>query len=124
MAEIAKKKGVKNLFASSQSIYGIPKQHDCKDNCIKNPITSYAYNVKLNKSLCKWQTIIFRQDHQQFFIPKDWADIVFNNLLVCVYLKRLNWSDGLWRPVIHIDDVCEAFISCIKSEDEIINKEF
>ncbi len=135
LAEIAKKKGVKKfLFASSQSIYGISKTNNelDEDNSIKNPITSYA--------ITKWKAEqeLMQMANNNFCVtalrpstvfgpsPRFRADIVFNNLLACAYTsKKIEiWSDGSpWRPVIHIDDVCEAFISCIKSDEEIINKE-
>jgi nucleoside-diphosphate-sugar epimerase len=58
--------------------------------------------------------------------PRFRADIVYNNLLACAYtLKKIEiWSDGTpWRPVIHVDDVCEAFIACLKAHPKDINRE-
>ena len=135
LAEIAKKKGVKKfLFASTQSIYGISKINNelDEDNSVKNPITAYA--------ITKWKAEkeLMQMANNDFCVsalrpstvfgpsPRFRADIVFNNLLACAYTsKNIEiWSDGSpWRPVIHIDDVCEAFIACIKSKNEIINKE-
>lgn len=135
LANIAKKKGVKRfIYASTQSIYGISKTNDelDEDNSLKNPITAYA--------ITKWKAEqeIMQMADTNFCVttlrpstvfgpsPRFRADIVFNNLLACAYTSKSIeiWSDGSpWRPVIHIDDLCEAFISCIKVKEDVVNKE-
>jgi nucleoside-diphosphate-sugar epimerase len=50
--------------------------------------------------------------------PRLRCDIVFNNLVACAYTtgKIEIMSDGSpWRPVVHIQDVCSAFISGIEA---------
>ncbi len=135
LAKIAKKKGVKKfIFASTQSIYGISDTENEleEDNSIKNPITAYA------KTKWKAEQELMQMSNNHFCVtalrpstvfgpsPRFRADIVFNNLCACAYTTQNIeiWSDGSpWRPVIHIEDVCDAFIACIKAEKELINKE-
>jgi nucleoside-diphosphate-sugar epimerase len=135
LANISKKNKIKKfVFASTQSIYGISKTDKelDEDNSIKDPITAYA--------ITKWkaeQEIMLMADND-FCVtalrpstvfgpsPRFRADIVYNNLLACAYtLKKIEiWSDGTpWRPVIHVDDVCEAFIACLKAHPKDINRE-
>ena len=127
--------GVKKfIYASTQSIYGVSKINNEleEDNSLKNPITAYA--------ITKWKAEqeLMQMANANFCVtalrpstvfgpsPRFRADIVFNNLLACAYTSKIIeiWSDGSpWRPVIHIDDVCEAFISCIKAKEDVVNKE-
>tara|TARA_Y100000996_G_C22544875_1_gene651401 strand:- start:853 stop:1890 length:1038 start_codon:yes stop_codon:yes gene_type:complete len=135
LAEIAKKKGIKKfIFASTQSIYGISKVEEelNEDDSTKNPITAYAITKwKAEQELMQMATdnfcvVALRPSTVFGPSPRFRADIVFNNLLACAFTsKNIEiWSDGTpWRPVIHIDDVCDAFISCIKTEKHIINKQ-
>tara|TARA_B100000686_G_C16601477_1_gene868889 strand:+ start:51 stop:1082 length:1032 start_codon:yes stop_codon:yes gene_type:complete len=135
LANIAKKKGARKfIFASSQSIYGISKTNEelDEDKSIKNPITAYAITKwKAEQELMKIADSNFcvtalRPSTVFGPSPRFRADIVFNNLLACAFTsKKIEiWSDGSpWRPVIHIDDVCESFIACVKAKEDIINKE-
>ena len=50
--------------------------------------------------------------------PRLRCDIVFNNLVACAYTtgKIEVLSDGTpWRPVVHVRDVCKAFISGLEA---------
>ena len=122
------------IFASSQSIYGVSKidKELDEDTSVKDPITAYA--------ITKWKAEqeIMQMANDNFIVcalrpstvfgpsPRFRADIVFNNLVACAYTsKKIEiWSDGSpWRPVVHIEDVCNAFISCLLAPNEIINKQ-
>jgi len=51
------------------------------------------------------------------------CDIVFNNLVACAYTTgRIEIkSDGTpWRPVVHVRDVCQAYISALEAPLEIV----
>lgn len=135
LAEFSKKKKVKRfIFASSQSIYGVSKVDEelDEDSSLKDPITTYA--------ITKWKAEqeIMKMANENFIVcalrpstvfgpsPRFRADIVFNNLVACAYTsKKIEiWSDGSpWRPVVHIDDVCNAFISCLLIPGKNINKQ-
>lgn len=135
LASFSKKMGVRKfIFASTQSIYGISKLNEelDEDNSTKNPITAYA--------ITKWKAEqeIMQMADDSFCVaalrpstvfgpsPRFRADIVYNNLLACAYTsKKIEiWSDGSpWRPVVHIDDVCDAFIACLNANIEVINKQ-
>ena len=127
LANIAKKKGVKRfIYASSQSMYGISDseveldEHDSE----KKPVTAYAST--------KWEAEIYLMGmHSNSFSvscfrpstvfgasPRLRCDIVFNNLVACAYTtgKIEVLSDGTpWRPVVHVRDVCKAFISGLEA---------
>ena len=127
LAEMAKDVGVSRfVYASSQSMYGI--SDTCneldEDDSEKNPVTAYA--------IAKWnaEQQLHSMSTDDFVVtslrpstvfgasPRLRCDIVFNNLVACAYTtgKIEIMSDGTpWRPVVHIQDVCSAFISGIEA---------
>lgn len=132
LAELARKAGVKRfVYASSQSMYGISDTENELDeyNSEKNPVTAYART--------KWEAELeLKKMHSDDFIvacfrpstvfgasPRLRCDIVFNNLVACAYTtgKIEILSDGSpWRPVVHIRDVCQAFIAGLEAPADLV----
>jgi nucleoside-diphosphate-sugar epimerase len=132
LANFAKQAGVSRfIYASSQSMYGISDSDSELDEDLsnKNPVTAYAKT--------KWEAELRLKDlHSDFFTvcsfrpstvfgvsPRLRCDIVFNNLVACAYTtnKIEIKSDGTpWRPVVHIQDVCAAFIAGLNAPRELI----
>ena len=95
-----------------------------EDKSEKNPITTYAktkWNAEVDlKKLSNNNFVVscFRPSTVFGSSPRLRCDIVFNNLLSSAYtLGKIDiLSDGSpWRPVIHINDVCDAFLHCLSS---------
>ena len=132
-AELAKDTNVKRfIFASTQSIYGIAQSESelDEDISIKNPQTAYA------KSKLRAEIEILGMSNSQFTTTSlrpstvfGWgvrlrSDIVFNNLLLNgLKHKKIDvHSDGTpWRPIVHLQDLSEAFEICLKISPEIIS---
>lgn len=132
LAKLAKEAGVKRfVYASSQSMYGVSNSDDELDEDLseKRPVTAYART--------KWEAElgIFQLQSDSFTVcafrpstvfgvsPRLRCDIVFNNLVACAYTtnKIEIKSDGTpWRPVIHVQDVCSAFIAGITAPTSLI----
>ncbi len=132
LAHKAKTAGVKRfIYASSQSMYGVSDNDNelDEDKSIKNPVTAYAET--------KWRAEqeLFKLNGKDFSIvayrPSTVfgastalrTDIVYNNFLACAYTtgKIEIKSDGTpWRPVVHVKDVCSAFISGLKAPLELV----
>ena len=132
LAELAKKAGVKRfVYASSQSMYGISDTENELDeeNSKKNPVTAYAKT--------KWEAELeLKKIHSDDFVvacfrpstvfgvsPRLRCDIVYNNLVACAYTtgKIEILSDGSpWRPVVHVKDVCQAFIAGLEAPTELV----
>ncbi len=133
LVEIAKESNVQRfIYASSQSMYGVSEFEGEleEDNSLKNPVTTYA------KAKWKAEQLINNFASDDFLVtsfrpstvfgasPRLRCDIVFNNLVACAYTtgKIEILSDGTpWRPVVHVKDVCSAFISGIEAPREILN---
>jgi len=132
LAELAKSVGVKRfVYASSQSMYGVSDTRNELDevNSEKNPVTAYART--------KWEAELeLKKMHSDAFVvvcfrpstvfgasPRLRCDIVFNNLVACAYTtgKIEILSDGTpWRPVVHVRDVCQAFIAGLVAPAELV----
>jgi nucleoside-diphosphate-sugar epimerase len=133
LAELAKKAGVKRfIFSSSQSMYGISELDSelDEDNSEKNPVTAYASakwdaEQVLNSMSCREFIVTsFRPSTVFGASPRLRCDIVFNNLVASAYTTgRIEiMSDGTpWRPVVHIKDVSNAFISGLEAPEDIIS---
>lgn len=131
-AKLARDVGVSRfIFASSQSMYGISATDEELDEDMseKNAITTYART--------KWETelalkelstddftvVNFRPSTVFGVSPRLRCDIVFNSMVACAYTtgKIEIKSDGTpWRPVVHIRDVCGAFIAGIEAPVKLV----
>ncbi len=133
LAELCKKKKVKRfIYASSQSMYGISdigKELE-EDNSEKNPVTAYAKTKweaeKKIKTLSddNFTVVMFRPSTVFGASPRLRCDIVYNSLVACAFTtgKIEILSDGTpWRPVIHVKDLCKAFIAGIEAPKELVN---
>lgn len=132
LAELARRKGVKRfIYSSSQSMYGISKvDHELdEDTSDKNPITAYARTKwEAELALFKMQVddfevVSFRPSTVFGASPRLRCDIVFNNLVACAYTtgKIEIKSDGTpLRPVIHVKDVCSAFIAGLNAPKSLV----
>ena len=132
LAEIARAAGVKRfIYASSQSMYGVSNTSSelDEDDSEKNPVTAYARTkwnaeVKLKDLITDEFTVVcFRPSTVFGASPRLRCDIVFNNLVACAYTTgRIEIkSDGTpWRPVVHIRDVCKAFIAGLEAPTSLV----
>lgn len=134
-ARAAKKVGVKRfIYSSSQSMYGISKSDEeiDEDNSEKHPLTAYA-RTKWNAECAlkemtdgNFHVVCFRPSTVFGASPRLRCDIVYNNLVACAYTtgKIEIKSDGTpWRPVVHIRDVCQAYIAGLEAPLEIVSGE-
>ncbi|MDC0044600.1 SDR family oxidoreductase, partial [Pelagibacteraceae bacterium] len=135
IAKLAKKMGVKRfVYASTQSLYGISNSNiKIKENTKKiNPLTAYALSKwKSEKELLKlssktFSVTIFRPSTVYGASQRLRCDIVFNNLMASAYTTKTIdiLTDGSpWRPVIHVKDVCKAFIAGIIAPINIVESQ-
>ena len=133
LARLAKTVGVKRfVYSSSQSMYGVSnssRELD-EDDSLKNPVTEYAkakWSAEQELNLMASEDFVvtsFRPSTVFGVSPRLRCDIVFNNLVACAYTtgKIEIMSDGTpWRPVVHIKDVCSAFVAGIEAPAQIVS---
>lgn len=133
LARLAKQAGVKRfIYSSSQSMYGISNSEGelDEDNSEKNPLTAYAKTkweaeCELNKlATDDFVVVNFRPSTVFGASPRLRCDIVFNNLVACAFTtgKIEIKSDGTpWRPVVHVQDVCSAYLAGLEAPKELVN---
>ena len=133
LARLAKQAGVKRfIYSSSQSMYGISRAGEelDEDDSEKNAITAYAKTKWAAECELKnmqdenFSVICFRPSTVFGVSPRMRCDIVFNNLVACAFTtgKIEIKSDGTpWRPVVHIRDVCAAFIAGLEAPKNLVH---
>lgn len=133
LAQLAKEAGVKRfVYASSQSMYGVSDTENelDEDNSEKNPVTAYAIHKwtaeqELHSMTCDEFVVTSMRPSTVFGAsPRLRCDIVFNNLVACAYTTgRIEiMSDGTpWRPIVHVKDVCNAFIAGLEAPASIVS---
>lgn len=124
IAKICKKLGVRYIFPSSCSVYGIADGM-LDENGATNPQTPYSMNkLQIEEDLAKisdngFSPIALRLATVFGISPRIRFDVVINMLCgMAVTQKKvvLNSDGQAWRPHVHIEDVCEAFRCCIEWE--------
>ena len=133
LAGLAKEAGVKRfIYSSSQSMYGISNTDAelDEDNSVKSPVTAYAKTKWAAETALRdmatpdFLTVSFRPSTVFGVSHRQRCDIVFNNLVGAGFTKgRISIkSDGSpWRPVVHVQDVCQAFEAGLDAPGEVLN---
>ena len=133
LAKMAKAVGVKRfLFASSCSNYGAAGDNFLTEEAPFNPVTPYGVSkVRVESALSKiadksFSPTYVRASTAYGASPRLRFDLVTNNLTAWavttgqVYLK----SDGSpWRPIVHVEDICRAYIALLHTPREEIHNE-
>ena len=125
--------GRRFIFSSSCSTYGAADGHVALDeNAPFNPVSEYARSKIMSESGLskladgKFSPIFLRNATAYGFSPRLRFDLVLNNLVgwaittgkVCVK------SDGTpWRPLVHVGDICGAFIAALEAPREAVHNE-
>jgi nucleoside-diphosphate-sugar epimerase len=131
LARLAKEAGVSRfLFASSCSNYGGGGQDFLDENARFNPVTPYGVSkVEVERDVGiltddNFSPTFLRASTAYGMSPRIRFDLVVNNLTAWafttgeVYLK----SDGSpWRPLVHVEDICRAYISILESDRDLVH---
>lgn len=132
LARLAREAGVERfLFASSCSLYGVAGDSVLLDETAEfNPITPYGKTkVMMERDLSGLASSEFSPTYMRNatvygFSPRFRADIVVNNLVGLAHTtgEIVLTSDGSpWRPLVHVEDVCRAFLSVLEAPRERVH---
>lgn len=134
LARIAKEAGVTRfLFSSSCSNYGAAGGDQILDeNAAFNPVTAYGRSKVMveqevaslaDSSFCP---VYLRNATAYGFSARLRGDLVLNNLVGWAHITgmvRLK-SDGTpWRPIVHIEDISEAFLSLLEAPVDLVHNQ-
>lgn len=132
VAKLAKEAGVKRYVApSSCAIYGSTNELANELSPV-NPLTAYSKanyaweNAILPLADNKYCVVILRQATVYGLSPKIRFDLLVNNFVQQVFLTqkiRIKGDGKEARPFIHIKDDCNAIISALEAESDLINKQ-
>jgi len=133
LAELARDAGVgRFVFSSSCSLYGAAGQDRVTEEADFNPVTPYGTAKVLAerdiRSLASESfSPIFMRNGTVFGIsPRLRFDLVVNNLTawaVATGQIRMKSDGSPWRPLVHVEDVCTAFLTALEAPREAIHNE-
>ncbi|MFC1648705.1 NAD-dependent epimerase/dehydratase family protein [Nanoarchaeota archaeon] len=131
IAELAKKMRVPRfLFSSSCSTYGASGDKMIDESGTFNPVTPYGKSkVYVERDLSKmadenFTPVYLRNATVYGMSPRIRFDLVLNNLVAWAFTtqKIFMKSDGTpWRPIVHVADVCRAFIAAMEAPKELVH---
>jgi nucleoside-diphosphate-sugar epimerase len=132
LAHAAKEAGVPRfVFASSCSIYGVTGSDELVDETAPlKPLTPYAESkVRVEEDLLAladggFSPVLLRNATVYGYSSRFRADLVVNNLVAWAHISgetRVT-SDGTpWRPVVHVEDVAQAFLAALEAERDVVH---
>lgn len=130
LAKLAKLAWVQRfIYSSSCSVYGIANSDFVDEESPTNPQTHYAKCKLLVeeaiKKICdsNFCATFLRNATVFWASPRMRFDLVVNNLSAMAFLtkKIVLSSDGSpWRPIVHINDLCNAFAAVLESPVDVV----
>jgi nucleoside-diphosphate-sugar epimerase len=133
LARAAKDTGVgRFLFASSCSLYGAAGSSAVAEDADLFPVTPYGETKVLAErelSLLAddaFSPTYLRNATAYGASPRQRLDIVVNNLTAAAMTTgevRLESDGSPWRPLVHVEDICRAFLAALEAPHELVHNE-
>ena len=133
LAKLAKDAGVERfIYSSSCSVYGKSHEAIVDEQSAMNPQTDYALCKMLDEQELaaladdRFSPTFLRNATAYGASPRMRFDLVVNNLAGMAWTSgRIAMvSDGTpWRPIVHVLDICNAFVATLHAPREAIHKE-
>jgi nucleoside-diphosphate-sugar epimerase len=126
------KSGVQRfIYASSSSVYGIKQEEQVTEELSLNPLTDYSkYKamcepILLEKSSNNFTTTVVRPATICGYAPRQRLDLSVNILTNHAVNQRLIkvFGGDQFRPNLHIDDMCRAYLDLLNQPNSAINGE-
>jgi nucleoside-diphosphate-sugar epimerase len=133
LAQLAKIAGIHRfVFSSSCSVYGASENDIVNETSNLNPVTPYGLSkIRAEKAISaladsEFSPVFMRPATAYGVSPMLRFDLVLNNLVAWAYTRKivLLKSDGkAWRPIVHIEDICRAFIAALDAPRDLVHNQ-
>lgn len=133
LARAAKTAGATRfLFASSCSLYGAAGSVAVGEDADLAPVTPYGQTkVLAERELSqladdRFSPTYLRNATAYGGSPRLRLDIVVNNLTAVALTTgevRLESDGSPWRPLVHVEDICRAFLAVLEAPRELVHDE-
>jgi nucleoside-diphosphate-sugar epimerase len=133
LAAAAKEAGVRRfVYASSCSVYGVGTGDFLDETSPTNAQTAYAQcKVLVERDVApmaddRFSVVFLRNATAYGPSPRMRFDIVLNDLCALAWTRKkiAMVSDGSpWRPIVHVEDICEAMRCAVEAPADAVNGE-
>jgi len=131
LAELCRESGVERfVFSSSCSNYGSGGREMLTESSPFRPVTPYGWSKALAEQALssmatdRFSPVFLRNATVYGVSPRLRFDLVLNNLVAWAVTtgRVLLKSDGTpWRPIVHVEDACRAFIAALEAPRDVIH---
>ena len=119
------------IYASSSSVYGVKEEKNVTEKLSLNPLTDYSKykaiceSILLEKTSDDFVTTVVRPATLCGYAPRQRLDLSVNILTNHAVNERLIrvFGGNQYRPNLHIDDMCDAYLYLLGQPSDLINGE-